>query len=387
MVRLILCFIAFFLIAGCSRDWTNAVIEKRIYSDGYYFHVPEKKYTPVKAYVPPVPYPTANVGTVINRPVKPVYSVTTPDSTPVFYPRPYNPPPPVPIYTYTFIPVNDSVGPGRMAGGGNVTGIKSNDSIPQKEHWATGTPVKTDSAMDQVVPKQDTTHSLAERDTLLTDTMATFTVYSNYKNRKSLDGETGGFLQAGIISGPKSEGLPVQLNSFSIAMGIRYKIKVRSWNKLAFDFGYRFHQFYIGQNDPKFFPLSSAAHDRERISVNNFSLGIADRFIYRADEKNTYWLDLGVCSDASFRTSNVYVDVINDEASPVADKSKVTTKNVHLNYLNKINYSLTMRAGWNYYAVFATWRLSDLVRRSSTDNNGDLPALVIGVELNFGGEE
>lgn len=363
------------------------MIEKRLYADGYYFHVPEKKYTPVKAYVPPVPYPTANGSTVINRPVQPIYSVTTSGSTPVFYPRPYNPPPPVPIYTYTFYPAKDTAGNGGTAGGGNGTGIKNNDSIPPKEHWATGTPVKTDSAMDQVVPKQDTSHSVAERDTMLKDTMSTFTVYGNYKNRKSLRGEVGGFLQLGIISGAESESLPVQLNSFSAAMGMRYKIKVCSWNKLAFDFGYRFHQFYIGQNDPKIFPLSSAVHDRERVSVNNFSVGIADRFIYHADEKNTYWFDLGVYGDASFRTSNVYVDVVDDKTSPVADKSKVTTKNVHLNYLNKLNYGVTIRAGWNCYAVFATWRLSDLVKVSSTENQADLPALVIGVELNFGGEE
>ncbi|CAN5835531.1 hypothetical protein BH11BAC7_BH11BAC7_04940 [soil metagenome] len=386
MVRPILYFIAITLFAGCHRDWTNVIIEKRLYADGYYFHVPEKKFTPVKAYIPPVPYPAAHGNAVINRPVQPVYSVTTTESTPVFYPRPYLPPLPGPVYTYTFIPVNDTAVSSRIAGE-NGSGIKSNDSFPPKEHWETGTIVKTDSAMGKVASPPDTSYSIAEHDTLLTDTAEAFTVYAKYRNRKNLEGGTNGFLQLGIISGIREAGLPVKLGSYSAAMGMQCKIKVTHWNSVVFDFGYRFHQFYIGQNDPKAFPLSIAVHDHERISVNNFSMGISGRTIYHLDEKRLSWFDFGVYSDASFRTSNVYVDVINDAASPVSDKSKVTTKNAHLNYLNKLNYGVSFRVGWNCYSAFAMWRLSDFVKNSSSENKSDLPALVVGLEVSFGNQD
>jgi hypothetical protein len=387
MVRPILCFLVVCFLAGCQRDWTNVCIEKRLYRNGYYFHVPDKKFTPVGEYVPPVPFPTTTGSTVIDRPVQPLYSVTTPDSTPVFYPRPYTPPPPVPAYTYTFIPAKDTSQPTGMAGGGDATGIKrENDPVPSKDDLATGTPVKTDSAMDQVAP-QDTSHSIAERDTLLNDTAAEFVVHGKYKDRKKLNGEADGFFQLGIIAGPESYGYPVKMNSFSFAAGMRYKMKVCSWDKFNIDLSYRLNQFYIGQKDPKAFPLSLGAHERERISINNFSMGFSNRIIHRrGEEKLPYWLDLGVYGDASVRTSNVYVDIVNDESSPVADRSKVTTKNVHLNYLHKFNYGITVRAGWNRYSCFAMWRVSDLVKNRSSENHGDLPRLVIGVEMNFGEE-
>ncbi|MEO5642144.1 MAG: hypothetical protein ABIQ40_20080 [Bacteroidia bacterium] len=378
MVRPILYSIAITLFAGCQRDWTNVIIEKRLYAGGYYFHVPEKKFTPVKAYVPPVTYPAAHGNAVINRPVQPVYSVITPDSTPLFYPRPYLPQRPA--------PVNDTAGSSRIAGGNN-SGIKSNDSLPPKEHWETATKVKTDSAIGQVASPPDTSYSIAEHDTLLTDTTEAFTVYAKHRNRKNMEGGTNGFLQLGIISGIREAGLPVKLNSYSAAMGMQCKIKVTDWNSVVFDFGYRFHQFYIGQNDPKFFPLSITVHDHERISVNNFSMGISGRTIYRLAEKRLSWFDLGVYSDASFRTSNVYVDAINDSASPVSDKSKVTTKNAHLNYLNKLNYGVSFRVGWNCYSAFAMWRLSDLVKNSTSESKSDLPALVVGLEVSFGNQD
>jgi hypothetical protein len=389
MVRPILCFLVICFLAGCKRDWTNVCIEKRVYRDGYYFHVPDKKFTPVNKYVPPVPFPTATGNTVIDRPVQPIYSVTTPDSTPVFYPRPYTPPPPVPAYMYTYIAPKDTAArPTGMGGGGNGSGMKNtNDSVPPKEHWATGTPVKSDSAMDQVVSRQDTSHSVAERDTLLSDTASEFIVRAKYKERKYPDVETDGFLQLGMITGPESYGYPVKMNSFSAAAGVRYKMKLCSWDKLTWDFAYRFHQFYIDQDDPKVFPLSAATHDRERISVNNFSVGLSNRIIYRrGEEQPPCWLDLGVYGDALMRSSNVYVDVVNDPTSLVADRSKVTTKNVHLNYMRKFNYGVTVRAGWNRYSCFAMWRVSDLVKNSSSENRSDLPRLVIGVEVSFGEE-
>lgn len=57
MLRICIGLGAMLLFTGCEKYWRGLHIEKRIYRDGYYVHLPWKGYTPKNEYPKPKPYP------------------------------------------------------------------------------------------------------------------------------------------------------------------------------------------------------------------------------------------------------------------------------------------------------------------------------------------
>lgn len=187
--------------------------------------------------------------------------------------------------------------------------------------------------------------------------------------------------QFGEMPGPQVYGAQTNWWSCSLSYGMRMKLKLFWWNALVTDISYRYDRFSIRQDIPKHLPLGTMNHQRERISIHNFSMVFCDRinFHKRGDVLGS-WIDLGVYGDWAFRNADVFVDRHYDSNSTSGYEYKTKTKIAKLPYLEKMNYGLTVRMGWTYGGIFACWRMNNLINME-TPNNRDLPKLTIGIEF------
>src|ERR1044071_4553517 len=57
MLRIVVCLSLLVCISGCDKNWSGLLVKKRLYRDGYYVHLPWKRYTSKNEYPKPEPYP------------------------------------------------------------------------------------------------------------------------------------------------------------------------------------------------------------------------------------------------------------------------------------------------------------------------------------------
>lgn len=190
-----------------------------------------------------------------------------------------------------------------------------------------------------------------------------------------------GIFTFGMFEAPQY-GMPVRWWSPSISDGARMKLKLWSWDALVFDINYRYDLFSIKDSKPKLAPLDPMKHVRDRISVNNFSGGIANRFtLGRFGNVMGWWLDLGVYGDWAFYASHTVVDEYYNSNSPDGYGFKVKTRMSRLPYMSQVNYGVTARIGGDYVGLFVRYRLNKQITGSYGPYETDLPALTIGIEL------
>lgn len=175
---------------------------------------------------------------------------------------------------------------------------------------------------------------------------------------------------------------PVQVNSLSWGFGLRMRTPLKGRTELVGDLNLRTDDFFIGNNRPKAAPLPSTVHNRERIAVNTIGSGLALRLNLREKEnKPLQFIDAGGYFGWTYRTANVYIDKHFDPDSPEGRDFRSKTKIKGLPYIESYDYGVTARYGRGHFSVFALWRMSDLLVKEKGSANGDLPRLVIGVEL------
>jgi hypothetical protein len=191
-----------------------------------------------------------------------------------------------------------------------------------------------------------------------------------------------GLAQLGGKPGPQYYGAQTNWWSYSLEYGLRMKLKLWSWESLTMDIGYRYDRFSLRMDTPRLAPLDNTHHQREKISLHNFSGAFCERINFgkRGNVMGT-WLDIGVYGDWAFRTGDVYVDQHYDSNSPSGYRYKSKTKINRLPYMEKINYGFTARLGGDYVGIFAMWRWNDLIKQSYTSSERDLPKLTIGIEV------
>ena len=192
-----------------------------------------------------------------------------------------------------------------------------------------------------------------------------------------------GTIGLGMYTAPYDAGLKTNWwSSGSFVYGARLKFKLWSWESIVLDVNYRYDRFGINQKQQKASPLSPASYQRERLSVHNLSGSVCNRINFgKRGNVMGVWLDLGVYADRTFRTSHVTLNQYYDSNSPNAYHYKNRTKVTRLAYLNDYNYGLTMRMGYDYAGIFVNYRLSDLIQDPPAGNYGDLPRLMIGIEI------
>ncbi len=185
----------------------------------------------------------------------------------------------------------------------------------------------------------------------------------------------------GLITGPEQNGAATNWWSSSVSFAARGKLKLWSWESLVLDLGYRYDRYSINQKKVKRLPIDPLAHQRERISVSNFSVAFCNRIsLGRHGNVQGRFIDAGVYADWAFRATNVYLDQFFDSNSP-AGRARIKTKLSRLNYIEPVNYGLMFRVGSDNAAFFGQWRLNELIIDSEDRNYPDLPQLIVGFQV------
>lgn len=389
-----LSLLAVFFMSACDRRWNGIIIKKRAYMDGYYVHVPSKRSTDPQENPKPSPYPVGAGRTGIARTGFDTAAVADQQQYPQSrdsanggtttgssYSGPYG---------YGQSGTNPYGGNG--SGTGNFPGPQPDTVKPSSGFVNQQSNPKNDS-----VPPTNIADQPAPKDSLVPDTLIAqqdsvvppdSLVAKNDPPRKHrhLNGNVSAVFAAGLLSPQQDYGYPVKWNSFAAGTGLRYTMKVKKKDRIVLDLGYRLNHFSIGQERRKAAPLTPEKHDREKITVHDFSGAVCTRFNFATPEDQPKrWLDIGVYADNAFHTSNVYTDKRYNLET--ADREIVKTKLTGLHYMNNWDYGLTARYSYRYFNFFTMYRLSDLVENGSQEAyHRDLPRLIVGLEWNLGAE-
>ncbi len=187
----------------------------------------------------------------------------------------------------------------------------------------------------------------------------------------------------GFVIGPgEGDSLEVASGfSYQFSTGLRYKLRVSSWYAMGLDLQYRNTRYRLAQDSTKNFP-NNALHKREAIVDNAFELEYYNRFnIGRRGNVVGNYVDIGVFGSYGFAFRHRYVNK-TDQANP--DGAKVTrVVNRQLNYMNPVNYGVKARLGFSMFSFYGRYRISNIVKKNR--GFGELPRLMIGIEIGVGG--
>lgn len=191
-------------------------------------------------------------------------------------------------------------------------------------------------------------------------------------------------VKIGLFTPPYEKGGVVNYWSGTVSYEIRTKAKICSWNALVLDVGYRCDRFSISQDDTSYLPTYSGKHKRERLSTHNITFALCDRINFgRRGNIQGIYLDFGFYGDYVARAAHFYVEEFYDSNSPAAGHTKLKVKNTDLPFINRLNYGLTVRYGWEWGSIFAMYRMTDLVNDPPLTDYPDMPRISAGMEMYF----
>ena len=185
----------------------------------------------------------------------------------------------------------------------------------------------------------------------------------------------------GFVAGNSSFGSEIDYGrSTSFLFGLRYKRKISNYYSLGFSLDYFNILYRLKQDSSKILPDKNL-HNKEILKTNNFSLEFYNRINF--DKRGNFmgkYIDLGFYGNLPFSSSHQYSD---DKIKPNAGKTKVI--NTELKYLSTLNYGLSGRIGFNRLVFYATYRLSDIFKKSVGNEYvvrfNELPRGLVGIQL------
>ncbi|HSI91615.1 MAG TPA: hypothetical protein VK927_10895, partial [Adhaeribacter sp.] len=174
--------------------------------------------------------------------------------------------------------------------------------------------------------------------------------------------------------------------------GARFKYKVGEVYSLGFDAYINPQTFYLKQEEGKNLP-NPLLHDMEKFKFTNVGLGFFNRFNY--DKRGNYmgnFIDLGVYGNWMPVRNFIYqTDDLPPAVGYVTGANAIKVRQTGLKYITKLNYGATVRAGFNRYVFYATYRLSDLFDADYAVSDGagniytfaEMPRATIGFQLSM----
>lgn len=398
MLRIAFCVCIALIFTGCQKNWRGFVVEKRVYRDGYYIHIPWKRYTPQQAYPKPEPYPVNHSRTTRSDSTQKNAGGVAGDS------RQSN-------QTGTGSS-QQSGSNGISSGGGNTSNQSTNsttggnggsgpkDSLrrkpsntpavgPNGADGTNGTTVSPTPAQKlQPVPESSTPPLV--RPSYATSPPADTTVAANdpppvdSDNGNGLnfpEGELSLVIELGFYNPVYTSGAEIKPLSYNGGAALRYTIHPWSRHKLSGEFGLFVSQLFIAQDQHKFYPLFTEDCDKERIMQCKSRFMLMDHiYVSRKEDAKFDAIEIGLFSDLGFFTSHVAVNTHGNDENAMLTRNKSRLFGLH--YLRRMQYGLTARVANNVWSVFANYRLNSLVKAGP--DGGDLPTLVVGTTFSFG---
>ncbi len=166
-------------------------------------------------------------------------------------------------------------------------------------------------------------------------------------------------------------------NSNTWKFGVRYKRKICSSFAIGFDASIATTQFRFAQYGNNVFP-DSLMHDKEYISLSTIEVDYYNRINFgkRGDQVG-YYIDLGGFLTSNFASSHLFVDKLS---TPYLGSEKIEVKLHNLNYFDDYQWGLKTRIGFNRYAFWASYRMSNYFN-SKAPSGIELPRTMVGLEL------
>lgn len=161
-------------------------------------------------------------------------------------------------------------------------------------------------------------------------------------------------------------------SSIDFNFGLRYKRRITNYLATGLDMGITTAAFKLQQKSPKTVP-DTVINDKEKIQISSLvSSGYVRINVGRRGNYIGNYLDLGAYGGWNFQKKHKTTN--KNEAG-----EKVRESTTKLKYVENFSYGLITRIGINRYALFASYRLSDIFK--SSYEIPELPRLIVGVEL------
>lgn len=382
MLRIVCCVCVVVLFAACNKNYRRLHIEKRIYRDGYYVHVPWERRAPINSYPKPQPYPvdhsrTAKTDTT-RKNVGGVKSDTTATAT-----------------SGSGSSSGSSGGSNQSGGGGsgpapsNGNGGYGNASGPPLNNGTNGAvgsnpPVATYQPAPPLQQQQDPGHPPLQKPQTVppvapvdsaTAKQDTVAPTKDSRDFDFPDGEFSLVTELGFYNPVLVDGIEIKPGSYNAGGAMRYTIHPWSRHKLSLEAGLFISQHFIAQDQHKFSPMFTEKHDHERLMQFKTRFMLMDHiYVLRSPIAGIDAVEVGVFSDIGFFSTHVAIDNTGNtkEASLTRNKSRL----FGLHYLHSAQSGLTARIANDVWSVFANYRFNKLVK--SGPDGGDLPKLVVG---------
>jgi Outer membrane protein beta-barrel domain len=159
--------------------------------------------------------------------------------------------------------------------------------------------------------------------------------------------------------------------SGNFMFGYTFKWKVSNFFAFGFDLMWNSYDYQLKQDDNKLFP-DSLTHDKQKIMFNDISVSPYIRINFDVKRGNYlgYYLDLGGYGAFHLNRKLYTKDILSSEEVSKTYISKYKA-------LEKYNYGLYARLGFNTVTVFAKYRMSELLIENGVN---DLPPLTVGLQ-------
>lgn len=162
--------------------------------------------------------------------------------------------------------------------------------------------------------------------------------------------------------------------SNTFAYGLNYRAKLAPFFALGGNFNAHLFQYKIRQHDKKFYP-DSTRWDRQRLNASAFQLTFFTRlYLTPKEDREGLYIDLGAFSELMIYRENFFLD-----KSAASGAKRTRTRG--LQYMNIFGYGLMAKITYNYFGVFANYRLSNLFKEYQGSQFAELPRFSIGLVL------
>jgi len=186
-----------------------------------------------------------------------------------------------------------------------------------------------------------------------------------------------------ILDFDENEGSSINpWKSSQFIIGRRYKLKLLSFYSLGLDFNYKISQYMLEGDDQD--PASSIINplaidgDEKNHSLLNNSFGLE---VYQRINIDKRGNKLGKYFDIGFRgewnVTDVQTYTMIDKTDSYAEKRKFINR--RLKYVEAFSYGPTARIGFNKWAIYGNYRLSDHFK--SSFQMAELPRWSVGIQL------
>lgn len=411
MLRTCLLICALFLFAGCEKNWRGLMIEKRVYRDGYYVHLPWKRYTPKNEYPKPQPYPvdhSRNAPTDTTRQnvrsVPPDSSGAARTQTSAGYGYPGGNPTPggTGAGSAPQAPVNSQSGYG---GYGYPPPLQRSPDgqgygVPQPANPNVGPPAPLPSlpaattsappiafipppqlhyvdVTDPVLPSRDSIP--ADTNVAVNDSLPIDSLVAN-EGFQLPEGEFSLIAELGVYNPVSAHFLAVNPQSYNAGFGVRYTIHPFSRHKISAEGSTFISNISIRQDQRKQYPLFTEEHDKERIMQWKLRFTLLDHmYITRNASAFVDAVEVGVFGDIGIFSTHVAIDQHGRDDKAALTRSK--TRLYGLKYIRKSQFGITMRVANDNWSAFVNYRFSTMIKAGT--NGRDLPKIVIGITRRF----